>query len=67
MTDPEPYGPPDALDRGAEELLRAWYHWHRTSPDAPPHLPEDLHVATTAFLAARAVLDGHKIYGPHSL
>lgn len=63
----EPLGPPDATRYGAEELLRAWYHWHRTTPALPAHLPEDLHVATAAFLAARAVQDGRKIYGPRDL
>lgn len=54
----------DALHRGAEELLRAWFHWWHHAPDVPAHLPEGLHVATAAFLAARAVQDGRKIYGP---
>lgn len=57
----------EALDVGAEELLRAWFQWFRTAPDVPDHLPDDLHVATVAYLAARAVQDGRKIYGPQSL
>lgn len=60
-------GPPDATSRGAEELLRAWFHWFRTNPELPAHIPGDLHVATVAFLSARAVRDGRKIYGPQSL
>lgn len=57
----------DATCVGSEELLRAWYHWFRTAADVPAHLPENLHVQTAAYLAARAVEDGRKIYGPHSL
>lgn len=63
----ERLGPPDATRYGAEELLRAWYHWFRTAPDVPAHLPDDLHVATTAFLAARAVQQGRKIYSLRDL
>lgn len=59
--------PTDAMLRDAEQLLRAWFHWFRTDPDAPAHLPGDLHVDTVAFLAARAVEDGRKFYGPQGL
>lgn len=57
----------DALDREPEELLRAWFQWWHNCPDVPTKLPDGLHVATAAYLAARAVQDGRKIYGPHSL
>lgn len=63
----EPLGPPDALRCGAEELLRAWFHWWHHATDVPAHLPEDLHVATAAYLAARAVQEGRKIYTPDYL
>lgn len=57
----------DAFDRGAEELLRAWFHWWRNADDVPTKLPGGLHVATAAFLAATAVQRGQKIYGPHTI
>jgi hypothetical protein len=60
-------GPPDATSVGAEELLRAWFHWWRNADDVPSKLPDGLHVATAAFLAALAVQRGQKIYGPHSI
>jgi hypothetical protein len=60
-------GPPDALDVAAEELLRAWFHWWHKAHDVPDVLPGGLHVATAAFLAARAVQDGRKIYGPDDI
>lgn len=60
----EPY---DALNQDAEQLLRAWFHWWHHATDVPAHLPDGLHVATAAFLAARAVEDGRKIYGPDSI
>lgn len=60
-------GAPDATSRSAEELLRAWFHWWHKADDVPAHLPDGLHVATVAFLAARAVQDGRKIYGPDSI
>lgn len=63
MTEP----PTDATCVGAEELLRAWFHWWHHARDVPAHLPDSLHVTTAAFLAARAVEDGRKIYGPDSL
>jgi hypothetical protein len=61
------YSGDDALDRGAEELLRAWFQWWHNADDVPDHLPEGLHIATAAFLAARAVQDGRKIYSPDSI
>lgn len=61
------HGPPDALDVDAEALLRAWFHWWHQARDVPAHVPDGLHVATAAFLAARAVQDGRKIYSPNSL
>lgn len=64
MTDGEH---PDALAYSAEELLRAWFQWWHRAPDVPRHLPDGLHVTTAAFLAARAVQDGRKIYGPDSI
>lgn len=64
---PDEMGPPDALSVGAEELLRAWFHWWRRADDVPTTLPEGLHVATAAFLAAKAVQRGQKIYGPQSI
>lgn len=57
----------DARSTGPEELLRAWFHWWRTTADLPMFLPGDLHIKTAAYLASRAVEDGHKIYGPQSL
>lgn len=60
-------GPPDALDVAAEQLLRAWFRWWHTADDVPDVLPDGLHVATAAFLAARAVLEGRKFYGPNDL
>lgn len=59
--------PTDAIGAGPEHLLRAWFHWFRTDPDAPTTLPGNLHVATAAYLAARAVEDGRKIYTPADL
>lgn len=55
------------MARDAEELLRAWFHWWHKADDVPTTLPDGLHVATAAFLAARAVQDGRKIYGPDSI
>jgi hypothetical protein len=66
MTEPPP-GPPDALKASAYQLLRDWFHWFSTDPDAPVTLPDGLHVATAAYLAARAVRDGRKIYSPRDL
>jgi hypothetical protein len=63
----EPLGPPDATRIDAEELLRGWFQWFCTDPAAPTQLPDGLHIQTAAFLAARAVQDGRKIYGPRSL
>lgn len=63
----EPAGETNAMARDAEQLLRAWFHWWHRAQDVPAHLPEGLHVATAAFLAARAVQDGRKIYGPDSI
>lgn len=63
MTEP----PTDAMQVPAEELLRRWFHWWRTTQDCPTSLPDGLHITTAAFLAARAVEDGRKIYGPYSL
>lgn len=60
-------GPPDATSVGAEELLRAWFHWWRTTEDRTAVPPQGLHVATAAFLAALAVQRGQKIYGPQSI
>lgn len=57
----------EALRCDAEELLRAWFHWWHHASDVPAHLPEGLHVTTAAYLAARAVQDGRKIYSPDSL
>lgn len=56
--------PPDATAVSAEKLLRDWFHWWRTDPDAPTTMPGALHVATIAFLAVQAVQSGRKIYGP---
>lgn len=63
----EPMGPPDALSVGAEQLLRAWFHWWRTAEDRPAQMPDGLHVATAAYLAALAVQRGQKIYGPRDI
>lgn len=63
----QPLTPTDATEPGAEQLLRAWFHWFCTDPLAPTHLPGDLHVQTAAYLAARAVEDGRKFYGPRGL
>lgn len=59
--------PTDATERGSEDLLRAWFHWFSTDPAAPAHLPGELHVQTAAYLAARAVEDGRKFWGPLNL
>lgn len=59
--------PTDAQQRSAEELLRSWFHWFRTDPAAPAHLPNDLHVETVAYLASRASEDGRRIHGPQNL
>jgi hypothetical protein len=63
----QPNPPTDAIAPGAENLLRAWYRWFATSVEAPDHLPDGLHIQTAAYLAARAVEDGRKIYDPRDL
>lgn len=62
-----PPGEPDATNVDPEELLRRWFHWWRSSADMPVTPDDGLHVATAAFLAARAVEQGRKVYGPQSL
>lgn len=51
----------------AEDLLRAWFHWWRTSDEVPDHLPDGLHVATAAFLTVRAIAKGNRVLGPQNL
>lgn len=63
----ESLGPPDATARDAEQLLRAWFHWFRTSHEAPGQITSGLHLDTAAYLTVRALQDGRKIYGPHDL
>lgn len=62
-----PPGEPDATNVDPEDLLRRWFHWWRTSADMPATPDDGLHISTAAFLTARAVEDGRKIYGPQSL
>lgn len=57
-------GEPDATEPTAEELLRAWFHWWRTSDNAPTKMPDSLHIRTVAFLTAQAVADGRTVRGP---
>jgi hypothetical protein len=57
-------GEHDATRHDAEELLRRWFHWWRTTEH---RLPDDLHITTAAYLAARAVQAGRKLYGPQDV
>jgi hypothetical protein len=56
-------GPTDATAVDPETLLRAWFHWWHSTPGLPTQLPQALHVTTAAYLAARAMEDGRKLYG----
>lgn len=58
-----------ALDANPEDLLRGWHQWWRTMNQQCKCacIPRDLQMDTAAYLAARAVAEGRKVYGPESL
>lgn len=51
----------DATATGADELLREWFHWWRTS-NTTMAMPGGLHVATVAYLAAQGVQQGRRFH-----
>lgn len=59
--------PTDATDVTEIQLLREWFHWWHSTDGLPGALPASLHVRTAAYLAATAVQDGRKIFGPRDL
>jgi hypothetical protein len=53
-------GAPDATSENAEQLLRRWFHWWRTTEDVLV-LPDGLPVRTVAYLTAQAVAAGRRV------